>query len=74
MDSSYIKPYLESIPTYFYQGDNQLANFYGMLTNFDENMGRLLGKLEELELVENTLLIFLTDNGTALGAKFDEDG
>jgi len=39
------------------------ARVYGMVTNIDDNMGRLLGKLEELELARNTLTIFITDNG-----------
>ena len=43
------------------------ANFYGMIANIDENMGRLLGKLKALGLEENTILIFMTDNGTAAG-------
>lgn len=44
-----------------------LAKFYGMITNFDENLGRFRGKLAELGLAENTLLVFLTDNGTTAG-------
>ncbi len=43
------------------------ANFYGMIANIDENMGRLAGKLKSLGLEENTILIFMTDNGTAAG-------
>ena len=43
------------------------TNFYGMITNIDENMGRLTAKLDELGLSENTILIFTTDNGTAAG-------
>jgi arylsulfatase A-like enzyme len=43
------------------------ANFYGMITNIDENMGRLLNKLRALGLEDNTILIFMTDNGTAAG-------
>ena len=43
------------------------ANFYGMIANIDENMGRLLGRLKALGLEENTILIFMTDNGTAAG-------
>jgi len=41
------------------------ANFYGMITNIDENMGRLMQRLKELSLEENTILIFMTDNGTS---------
>ncbi|MBC8468935.1 MAG: arylsulfatase [Planctomycetes bacterium] len=43
------------------------ANFYGMITDIDENMGRLMRRLKELGLEENTILIFMTDNGTSGG-------
>ena len=43
------------------------AKFYGMITNIDENMVRLDKKLHELGLAENTIYIFMTDNGTAGG-------
>lgn len=36
---------------------------YGMVTNIDENIGKLLKKLDELNIAENTLVIFMTDNG-----------
>jgi arylsulfatase A-like enzyme len=39
------------------------ARVYGMVQNIDDNFGRLVSKLEALKLRENTLLIFLTDNG-----------
>src|SRR5262245_45701761 len=39
------------------------AKIYGMVENIDENVGRLLQKLDELRLRENTVVIFLTDNG-----------
>lgn len=44
-----------------------LANFYGMITNLDENVARLVDRLDQLGLRENTILIFMTDNGTARG-------
>lgn len=43
------------------------AGFYGMIENIDENMGRLMEKLKEWELEENTLLIFMSDNGMTGG-------
>ena len=46
------------------------ANFYGMIANIDHNMGILRERLDEMGLSENTILIFMTDNGTAAGAKF----
>jgi arylsulfatase A-like enzyme len=36
---------------------------YAMVTNIDDNMGRLLKKLDELNLSEHTIVIFMTDNG-----------
>jgi arylsulfatase A-like enzyme len=45
----------------------QRARFYGMVTNIDENVGRLLTHLREWGLEENTILIFTTDNGTSAG-------
>ncbi|MDF1745673.1 MAG: arylsulfatase [Gimesia sp.] len=45
-------------------------NFYGMIANIDHNMGLLRKRLSELELTQNTILIFMTDNGTAAGGKF----
>ncbi len=46
------------------------ASFYGMIANIDHNMGLLRNRLKKLGLAENTILIFMTDNGTAAGAKF----
>ena len=46
------------------------ANFFGMIANFDHNLGELRKKLDELDLTDNTILVFMTDNGTAAGAKF----
>jgi len=41
------------------------AKVYGMLESVDRNFGRLRAALQELGLEENTLLMFLSDNGTA---------
>ena len=45
--------------------------FYGMITNIDDNFGRLTKTLESLKLIGNTILIFTTDNGTSNGYKFN---
>lgn len=39
------------------------ASVYGMVENIDDNVGRIQQKLEELNLTEQTIVIFLTDNG-----------
>lgn len=49
-------------------------NFYGMITNADDNLGKLREKLIELGLADNTILIFMTDNGTAAGVELDAEG
>lgn len=43
--------------------DVKTSTLYGMVENIDDNLGRLLKKVEELGLRENTIVLFLTDNG-----------
>ncbi|MBA3313022.1 MAG: arylsulfatase [Planctomycetaceae bacterium] len=43
------------------------AEFYGMIVNIDENLGRFRSRLDDLGLAENTIFVFITDNGTAAG-------
>ena len=43
------------------------AGFYGMIENIDDNVGQLLEKLEEWKLFENTVVIFMSDNGMTGG-------
>ena len=49
-------------------------NFYGMITNIDENIGRLREELKKMGIDKNTILVFMTDNGTAAGVKFGKNG
>src|SRR5699024_7838388 len=41
-----------------------LSSYFGMIANIDENLGRLNKFLKETGLKDNTILIFMTDNGT----------
>ena len=43
--------------------DDKLACIYGMCENLDDNVGRLLRHLDGLKLRDNTMVLFLTDNG-----------
>ena len=61
------KKYVEPYMTKGVHGS--MARFYGMIENIDENMGRLIARLDKLGLAENTILIFMTDNGTAGGGR-----
>ena len=51
-----------------------IAKFYGMIENIDTNVGRLLGKLDEWGLANDTLVVFTTDNGTATGDRIFNAG
>ena len=39
------------------------ARVYGMIANIDANVGRVMDQLKETGLIDNTLVIFLSDNG-----------
>ncbi|MBI1373668.1 MAG: sulfatase-like hydrolase/transferase [Phycisphaera sp.] len=57
----YEKPYLD-------MGVAKTASpYYALITNIDDNMGRLMQRLDELGLADNTILIFTSDNGPAGG-------
>jgi arylsulfatase len=44
-------------------------NFFGMIHNIDENVGKLMAKLDEWGIAKNTLVIFMNDNGGTAGVK-----
>lgn len=57
----WVKPYRDAgLP-------ENLAKFYGMITNLDSALGRMLAGLAKDGLDRETIVIFLSDNGTALG-------
>ncbi len=51
-----------------------VAAFYGMCENIDENIGRLLARLDSLQIADNTIVLFLTDNGGTAGVKLYNAG
>ncbi len=55
-----IQPYLD-------QGlPEGLATLYGMVHHFDRQIGRLLAGMEQLGLLEETIIVFMSDNGPAV--------
>lgn len=46
-----------------FDNDQHKRDFYATLWNLDNEVGRLLDKLDELGLSENTLIILMSDNG-----------
>jgi len=45
-----------------------LANYYGMISNLDEQVGQILKALDLSGQAEKTLVIFASDNGLAVGS------
>ncbi len=45
-----------------------VANYYAFVSEIDNWVGKILDKLEALNLAENTLVIFVSDHGEMLGA------
>jgi len=57
---AYVKPYEElGLP-------DQMAKFYAMITHMDGRIGQLREELKTQGLDRNTILIFMSDNGSAL--------
>ncbi len=57
--------YLDSTP------HTERAKYFGMVSNIDANVGHLRAFLAEAGLAENTIFIFMTDNGSAGGVDVD---
>ena len=47
---------------------DQLAEYYGLITHLDEQIGRILAALENNDQAENTVVVYAADNGLALGS------
>ncbi len=52
--------------------DDKLACVYGMCENLDDCLGRLLDTLEQQNLTEKTIVLFITDNGPN-GSRYNGD-
>ncbi len=56
---------------FFYASDRKmtdyLKDYYGALSSIDDSLGRIMAYLEENNLVENTMVVFTSDNGYLIG-------
>jgi arylsulfatase/arylsulfatase A len=43
--------------------ENKLARIFAMIENIDQNVGKLFAALEDMDALENTLVLFMVDNG-----------
>ena len=62
VDEKYADPYKPFVGT-----EIPNAEFFGMIANIDENFGKLEKFLKKAGLADNTILIFMTDNGATAG-------
>ena len=61
VDEKYWKPFADAgLP-------EKTAKLYGMMKNLDNNFGQLMKTLSDNDLVENTIVIFMSDNGPTSG-------
>jgi arylsulfatase A-like enzyme len=47
---------------------SQIAEYYGLITHLDREIGRIMATLDETGLRKNTVVIFAADNGLGLGS------
>ena len=52
----------------------KLITFLAMIANIDDNIGKLMQFLDESGIADNTILIFLTDNGSTMGERYYDAG
>lgn len=50
-------------------GPKEIAEYYGMVTAVDEQIGRLLRALDELGLADDTIVLLSSDHGDMLGSQ-----
>lgn len=66
VEERYVEPYRDN-------PEIVSPQFYGMIANIDENVGRLEALLKELKIDDNTIVIFTTDNGSAGGVRVNRE-
>ena len=71
----YLNMYRDTDPSRGFESDNRslpqmsekdsedARRVYAMVSNIDDNIGMLLKKLQDLDIADNTVVIFMTDNG-----------
>ncbi|MBK7601958.1 MAG: sulfatase-like hydrolase/transferase [Acidobacteria bacterium] len=47
---------------------DQIAEYYGLITHLDEQIGRIMEALKQTGQADNTIIIYAADNGLALGS------
>lgn len=56
------------------RGNTREQTYAAMVSNMDHNIGRILGTLKDLQIEDNTLVLFHSDNGHAPGINGSNSG
>jgi len=46
----------------------QLADYYGLITQLDDQVDRIINTMKDLGLYDNTIIIFTSDHGLGIGS------
>ncbi len=65
-------PHTPILPTDDFKGKSQTNSYGDFVIMVDEVVGQIMSKLDEHEILDNTLLIFTSDNGCSPMADFEE--
>lgn len=65
---------LAKVPGLDAKSATDIAKFFGMIANIDDNVGRLLKSLQDLGIEKNTLVVFVNDNGGTVGTRIFNAG
>jgi arylsulfatase len=75
-----LAPYTGKLDTVPYKGEKGYlphpeprAAYAAMITRMDEHIGQIMTLLEELDLADNTIVIFTSDNGTTFAGGVEPD-
>jgi len=58
----------------FNTGNPEVDNYYATLAAVDDGIGKLVSKLEELKLDDNTIILFVSDNGAVVDSPLPLNG
>lgn len=67
IDSNLVAPFLKS------GLEERTARVYAMIQNLDSNVGKIIKTLEEKQLLEETIIVFLSDNGPISGWRLPQE-
>ena len=59
---------LANWPRTEYEVRRHLRDYYGMITHLDEQLGRIVNYLKEIGEYDNTIIVFASDQGLAIGS------